>query len=902
MKRPLLALLVALAACSSSPPPRARPTASAARADAGVTAPEPLATGRLPNLATPTRYDLALTLDPREPTYTGRVRIDVEVPAATRAVVLHARGLTLASATAFSGRNALTLTATTRRAAGGREADEELVLTAEEPLAAGHARLDLRFAGSFTPELRGAFRTRVGDDWYAFSDFEPTDARRAFPCFDEPGFKVPFDVTITTPDTMVALANMPELAHTDDADAHTRTTRFATSQPMPTYLVSFAAGPFEFYEGPREPVPVRVATVRGRSALGRLGAETAAAHLAVLGAYFDRPYPYPKLDLVAVPDFGPGAMENPGLITFRDTSLLVDPAHASSRAKAGVYSIIAHELAHQWFGNLVTMAWWNDLWLNEGFATWAAMRVIRTWRPDLGAEFEAVNRAAWAREADSLEGAHPIRSPVTSTSDAIASFDATTYEKGAAVLGMLEAWMGETAFRDGVRAYLNAHAWGNATADHLLDALTTAAGRDVRPIAQSFLDRAGVPRIDVAVQCAPGAVARLTLAQQRYRATAGDAAAEAPWHLPVCVRYPLANGPHVQCVALDEASQSYALEAPAGVCPAWVAPDVDARGYYWSRVTPENLRALLAAPDALSAVEKLDLLSNLDAQLQPGLVDAPTWLDALARLSADRNDRVAERAVSHLFGVERALVTDEARPAFRAWVQRLLAPRMRAVGITPAAHDDEARRELRRTLLSALGMLTDDAPVRAACEAAAERWMREPRSVEGDTAAVALPVASRRANAARFEALQAMLARAENTPQDRALILHALVSFDDPALVRRAYDLALTDTIRVQDLRVLFGRANASPAARALLLTWAREHADALTARLGRNTRALVGALGGLCDDDAIREAERFLDERVGTIEGAARQLRLTAAAARTCAAVRARESSRATPVFSARR
>ena len=899
MRRPVC-LALCLAACTPSTP-RPAPGVSHATESAPSAPPAPLASGRLPPLARPTHYALSLTLDPRQAEYSGEVHIDVEVAAPTRTLVLHARGLTIATASVLSGERALTAERLARRAVGGRDVDEELVLTTAEPIAAGRARIDLRFTGSFSPELRGAFRVRAGDDWYAFSDFEPTDARRAFPCFDEPSFKVPFDVTVTTPEGMTALANMPEGTHTDDAAAHTRTVRFATTPPVPTYLVSFAAGPFEFFEGPRTPVPVRVATVRGRAQLGRLAAETAAAHLAILGDYFARPYPYPKLDLVAVPDFLPGAMENPGLITFRDAALLLDPAQAPSRSKYYMYSIVAHELAHQWFGNLVTMAWWNDLWLNEGFATWAASRVMHTWRPELGARIDAASSAAWAREADGLESAHAIRVPVTTTSQAMESFDATTYNKGAALLAMLEAYLGEDRFRDGVRAYLNAHAWGNATADDLLGALSTAASRDVAPVAQSFLDQAGVPVVDASLACAPGAVARLTLRQSRFtsdRAAQGDAAR---WTIPVCVRYPVGAEVRERCVVLSDAEHAEALDAPAGQCPAWLNPNAAARGYYWYRLAPEATRALVASPTILSAVEKLDMLANLDALLRAGSVDAAAYLDALARLAVDGDPYVAERARGRLTDVERTMVTDASRPAFRAWVLRLIGAPTRALGFSAGPNDDEARKNLRRTSLSVLGALTDDPWVRREAEAAATRWLSDPRSVDGDTAAVALPIASRWAGAARFDALRTALDRATNTPQERAIILHAMVSFDDLALVRRAYELVLTDAIRLQDLRVVFGRAGATPAARALLLDWGRARYDALSAKLGRHTRSLVGALGGRCDEASIREGEDFLRARVGEMEGVARSLRQAGEVARQCVAVRGREAERAAAVFSRR-
>ncbi len=899
-----LCLALCLAACSSATQraaPVERVTVATPEAPAPVATPEPLATGRLPPLARPTRYALSLTLDPRRDEYTGEVRIEVEVPSPTRAIVLHARGLTIATATVMSGERAVTADHSTRHAAGGREADEELVLTTAEPIAAGRARLDMRFSGSFSPDLRGAFHVRSGDDWYAFSDFEPTDARRAFPCFDEPSFKVPVELTITTPEGMTALGNMPEASHSDDAAAHTRTTRFEVTPPVPTYLVAFAAGPFEFFEGPREPVPVRVATVRGRSALGRLGAETAAAHLRVLGDYFGRAYPYPKLDLVAVPDFLPGAMENPGLITFRDAALLIDAERAPSRAKYHVYSIIAHELAHQCFGDLVTMAWWNNLWLNGGFATWAGARVLDTWRPGLDARYDEVGRSAWTRTADALDGAHAIRVAVTSTSEAMESFDATTYSKGAALLAMLEAHVGAEQFRDGVRAYLRAHEWGNATASDLLDALSSAAGRDVGPVARSFLDQPGVALVDARLECSPDAPARLSLRQSRFRLRASSEADSTRWQIPVCARYPAGGATRERCVVLGDETQTETLDTRPGECPAWMHPNANARGYYWYRLTPEVTRALVAAPARLSAVEKLDLTSNAEALVDAGALDVTAYLEVVARLASDRDPTVAERALVRIGSIEHAMVNDRSRPAFRAWVARVVGARARTLGIRNRVGDNEATRDLRRTVFGVLASFTDDAWARREIEAAATRWLADRRSVDGDLASLALPLASFHGDAARFDALRTALDRPENTPQERAMILGAMVSFGDLSLVRRAYDLSLTDTIRVQDLRTLYHRTAPTDAARGVLLDWAREHFDALHARLGQHVRALMGGLVGRCDEASIAEGERFLRERIGALEGVSRGLQQTAEVARRCAATRARESERAAPFFTRR-
>jgi alanyl aminopeptidase len=699
---PLVAAF-ALVACSAAPLPPAGP--------APIAQPQPMAQphlpagpvpparddGRLPALARLRRYDIELILDPAQPTFAGIVSFDLDLPEPTAHIVLHARDLTVTEAHVERANTVFPATTAVRLAHGAREAPEELVVSLPDALPAGEARLVIRYQGRFNPELTGLYRVQVDGRWYAFSDFEPTDARRAFPCFDEPSFKVPVRVRLTVPQDVGAFANMPEASHADDPGAHTRAVLFDETPPLPSYLVAFAVGPFDVLEGPAAPVPVRVLAPRGRAALGAYAARVAGEHLGILARYFDRPYPFPKLDLVAVPDFQSGAMENPGLITFRDTALLLDEARASARTRYYTASIVAHELAHQWFGNLVTMAWWDDLWLNEGFATWMGTRVMDAWQPALGARIEAIDSAAHARHADALPTAHAVRQRVTSTGDAMASFDAITYDKGAAVIGMIESWVGATPFREGIRAYLRDHAGGNATAADLLGALSASSGRDVTPVAESFLDQVGVPLVRAALDCAPGHPPRVTLTQSRFRYRAGEADATR-WRIPVCVRFDATPQPRTQCTVLADERATVDLEAAR--CPRWIDPNAGSAGYYVSASGAANTRALLRTPGALGTASQLDLLSSLEAQVIAGTMPITTWLDALAHLAQDPDAHLYERVANSMFTLRRWVVDDQNRAGFQRWAGRVLGPLARALGwrtqraARRAQRDGDAHRRL----------------------------------------------------------------------------------------------------------------------------------------------------------------------------------------------------------------
>ena len=369
------------------------------------------------------------------------------------------------------------------------------MLSFDRVIPVGPADLEIDYEGAFATGLRGLYRVEEGGRWYAFTQFEPTDARRAFPCFDEPGIKTPFTVTVTAP---ADRSRSPTCASRPPPRSRGGNGRvkfeFEASPPLPTYLVAIAVGAFDLREALAGTLAIRLAAVSGKARLGGGALAAARGQLVELERYFGRRYPYAKLDLLAVPSFGAGAMENAGLITFREERILLDE-RASLAARIGMAGLIAHEAAHQWFGDLVTMAWWDDLWLNEAFASFMADEIVDAWRPATRARLQALALKSQVMADDSLATARRIRQPVRSTSEAQEAFDSVTYAKGRAVLAMTEAWLGPDAFRAGLRGYLQRHEWGNATADDLYAALAAASdGRDVAGVMRSFTDQIGVPR------------------------------------------------------------------------------------------------------------------------------------------------------------------------------------------------------------------------------------------------------------------------------------------------------------------------------------------------------------------------------------------------------------------------
>jgi aminopeptidase N len=812
--------------------------------------PAPRADGRLPSFATPLHYALDLTVDPRESRYLGRVRIDLRLDRGSDHVVLHAAGPKLLTA-AVRERGAVHWVKHRQRPGPGALA-EELVLQFARPLGPGVVQLDLEFDAPFSDGLRGLYRVRADGHAHAFSQLEPSDARRAFPCFDEPGFKTPFDVTLTVPNGYLALANAPPGPRRTQLDSGLSTTQFATTPPLPTYLVALAVGPLSVTAGPPNPTPLAVVSLPGKEALAPLALAAASSQLELLERYFGQRYAHAKLDLVAVPEMSAGAMENPGLVTFREELLLLDETRAGAKAERGLARIMAHELAHQWFGNLVTPKWWDDLWLNEGLASWMGEKIADQNRPGFALLDEAAGAKGLVMQLDALPSARRVREPVRTPSDVLSAFDTITYVKGAAVIRMVEAWLGPEVTQRGMQRYVRRHAHGNASAADLFQALEAESGKAVSTVFSSFVDQSGVPLLQLDVECR-GDKSALTVAQREWLPLGRDAAEPKYWSVPVCIRGKTLRGLERVCVLSTQPTQRH--ELPLSSCPSLWAPNDDETGYYRAALTPAVHKALArAAPKFLSTRERAGLVSSSFALVEAGQASLARHLELLRALSGERQRGVWLEVLRQLRVVD-FWVTDAARAGFARFVRSLIGPAARRLTIVPKAGEGDDVRLLRAELWVALAELGDDQAAQAELRRLALAWLQARDRVHPDLARVALERHAARSGGPLRARLLSQLAKAE-LPEHRMILLAGLSGFEHPAQVRAVLDASLTEALRVQELRDLYlpllGRASTA----ALAAQWMLEHAAPLRAKLPNFSRGrLIASLGAACDANLAKSA-----------------------------------------------
>ncbi|HEU4405948.1 MAG TPA: M1 family metallopeptidase [Polyangiaceae bacterium] len=862
--RPALAL-AALAACSGEAPTPKRAAAPPPPAAApGAPAPSPPSL-RLPAAAAPTRAAVTLRLVPAESTIEGELELDLNFNEPTDLLWLNATEIEVREARLEAGGARVAA----RAVPGG---DDFVGFAFARPAPKGPGRLHVAYRAKISDkDDRGVFRETERGKTYIFSQFENIEARRAFPCFDEPGFKIPWKVTLRVPEGDAAFSNTP-VEREERGEGGLKTLHFAETKPLPAYLVAFAVGPFDVVDAGRSKrgVPVRVATPSGQQAEAAFAAKTTAALLDQLEAYFGVPYPYEKLDVVPIPRLASfGAMENAGLVTIGMDISLAKPEDESLRFRQAYTSIMAHELGHQWFGDLVTMAWWDDVWLNEAFATWVASKIAQRHRPEWKFDVRRAESASFSMAQDSLVTARKIRQEIKTKDDIQNAFDGITYEKGATVIGMFEQFVGEEPFRKGVQTYFARHAMKNATSAEFLADVSEGAGRDLRAAFSTFLDQPGVPLVSAALSCEGGA-AKLALAQERYLpiGSGGDARGST-WQVPVCARWGKGKEGGEACGLL--AGPRGELSLPAKGCPDWVMPKAKALGYYRVAYAPSDLDALLRRDRGLALVERVSVVEDARALVAAGKLPVAELLARAPELAKAPEPELLRAA---LYVAVTARPPDELRANYARFVDRAFSGRARAYGFRSRPNEAPEEKTLRPVLLGVATNRGENAALVAEAQRLALKWLDDPRAVEPDMVDAVLTAATAHGDRKLFERLRAEAKKATEARR-RSDILDALSSFRDPAVLRDVYGLTLADEFDIRDTIWLLRYSNVHNEG----AQWAfvKENFDRLFERLPAESRTtLVDVGNGFCDEARRADYAAFFKDRAATITGGPRRVAQT--------------------------
>ncbi|UCE85228.1 MAG: M1 family metallopeptidase, partial [Deltaproteobacteria bacterium] len=759
---------------------------------------------RLPSGVVPRAYDLWVDVDPRDgDRYRGAVSIEFSTDRARRTIELHASEIRATRARVECGGR------TRRGRVVPNPARETIAVELAEPVPAGDATVHIDFSGRLRRDLRGLYAAASGERRYAFTQLEAPDARRFFPCFDEPDKKARFRVSVTTGAPNEVISNAP----IDGIEHHPggrKTVRFRPTPPLPTYLLALAVGDLE----PSAPVycgdtEIRVWHVPGKGQLTAFALEAARECLARLEQYFDLPYPYEKLDLVAVPDFEAGAMENAGAVFFRETLLLVDAATISLVEQKRVAEVICHELAHMWYGDLVTMAWWNDLWLNEAFATWMAFAIVDAWRPEWKMWREFNHHRAAALNLDALDTTHPVYTEVKTPDEATQNFDLITYEKGASVVRMVERYLGPEAFRDGVRRYIRRHRESNAVAADLWRALAEASGQEVEPIVRAWIEQPGFPLLAVR-RVERNGRAQLELRQERFRIAAprsGPKPAAARWPIPWVGRLGEAGSAETRLSRrlLQRARETMDLPEPP---PRFVYANADESGFFRPLHDAALLGAITENLPALSPVERMGLVNHQWALVRAARAPIDSFLGLASALGEDDDpDVLAALRPPLAFALEQLIpeLGDEARERYRSWIVGRFGEAFVALGWDPAPGEDDDTRMRRAALVGLLGAVAEWEPVVQTANRRLDAYLADRTSLDANLADAVVAIGARGGDAARFDALLEASRRAL-TPQEARRLLLALGEFRADALIDRALALSLTDAVPTQEVVFLLVR------------------------------------------------------------------------------------------------
>jgi len=797
---------------------------------------------RLPQTVHPEHYSLTLTPNLKDATFTGEETIDVVLEQPVDSITLNAVEIKFQSVTTEIGGKELKATVTED------EQKEQATFNFNQTLPAGRITLKIEYSGILNGKLRGFYLSKTEKRNYAVTQFEATDARRAFPSFDEPAFKATFDVSLVVDKDDTAISNTNIASDTPGPVIGEHTIRFATTPRMSTYLVAFLVGDFVCTSGESDGTPIRACATPDKVEYTKFALSASEFVLHYYNNYFGIKYPMPKLDMIALPDFEAGAMENFGAITYRETDLLIDEKTASVDAKKNVALVVAHEMAHQWFGDMVTMKWWDNLWLNEGFASWMENKPVAAWHPDWNIPEDVAFGLNRTLDLDAQRKTRSIRAKADTPDEINEMFDGITYGKAAAVLLMVENYEGEETFRQGVHNYLKAHIYANATAEDFWNTQTEVSHRPIDKVMESFVVQPGEPLLSFADPAGSSVAAK----QQRFFLSPSmKAEHEQTWNAPVCFKSSETQG---TCELFAQAQGS--LKTPAA---PFLFANAGGKGYYRTSYPADVYDKIVANVESgLTPDERIILLGDEWAKVRADKAAVGDYLNLAAAVKDDQSDRVIATALTDVGSIySRIAATADEREALSLWVRKTFKPALDRLG-APSPSDSPDKRELRATLFGALGTIGKDPDVIAQARELAKQYVADQGSVDATLGQSAVAIAAINGDAAFFDQLQKTAETSAN-PEVQEGALRMLAEFKDTALEKRSLDYTVSGKVRNQDaaiqlLIMLRGTDTQDMAWQYIQQNWDKVKAQLTTSMGGY----LVGGTSAFCSTERLNEVTSF--------------------------------------------
>ncbi|XP_044168747.1 puromycin-sensitive aminopeptidase-like isoform X1 [Acropora millepora] len=819
---------------------------------------------RLPSNVVPKNYGLTLQPNLTEFTFTGKEVIDLEVTQASEKVKMNCLDIDIKSA------NFTTNGSTVDSSDISYDKEEETVtITFPSSLPVGKCQLHLDYTGELNDKMKGFYRSKYtsvdGEEKYcAVTQFEPTDARRAFPCWDEPAMKATFDVTLVVPKDRVALSNMDVEEEKDAAeDASLKCVKYTRSPIMSTYLLAFVVGEFDFVEGKdSDGVVIRVYTPKGKTVQGKFALEVAEKTLPFYKDYFDIRYPLPKMDLIAIPDFAAGAMENWGLVTYRETALLVDPENSSSASKQWVALVVGHELAHQWFGNLITMEWWTDLWLNEGFASWIEYLCVDHCFPqwDIWTQFVTTDFSR-AMDLDALNSSHPIEVPVGHPAEIDEIFDAISYSKGASVIRMLHDYVGEKAFKEGLVYHLDKFKYNNATTEDLWASLAHASSKPVAQVMETWTKQMGFPVLSVTAE-QKGDCREVTISQSKFFAD-GVSQGSYHWQVPVNISSSANPGKSVASTLMDQSSCTITLK---DVQPdQWIKLNPGQVGFYRVQYSFAMLEHLLPAirDNSLPPRDRLGLESDLFALCRAGLVPGPDVLKVIEAFKNETNFTVWNDLIGNMAGIGFILQYADCYQRFKAFCIALYGPIMDRLGWDPVKGEGHLDALLRGLIIACLGKY-GKADVVAEANKRFDAHCKGESAIPADLRSAVYGTVLKHGDASSLDAMMKLFREAD-LHEEKVRLMRTMGNVSHPELIKKVLDFSMSDEVRSQDTVFVIAGVTCSVEGRKMAWKFVQEHWQELHDRYEGGfllSRLVKSTTEMFASEEAAKEVEEFFSER----------------------------------------